>query len=94
MSKENVKAFEDLICNSLALQKEIHALGDDLDGIVDLGKQKGYDFLAGELKVYLQEKEVGVHLDDADLEQVAGGNVDNPWPDPPQTFTCGGYGCR
>jgi len=72
MSKENVIKFEEMILNTPALQEEVQALGDSLEAIVALGRQNNYDFSLDELKASLVERQAGVQLDDAELEQVAG----------------------
>jgi predicted ribosomally synthesized peptide with nif11-like leader len=89
MSTENIIAFGEQIKNSTELQAEVQALGGKLAEIVSLAGQKGFDFSMDELKVQLLELQPGTQLEDSDLEQVAGGEIEPPW-DTANPYLCPG----
>ncbi len=77
MSKEQAVAFGKKVNGDAALRAEVRELGRDVDGIVDLGAREGFTFTKEELHAAVKDRMAreGEELNEADLENVAGGTV-------------------
>ena len=76
MSIEDVKGFFVAITKDPVLAEKVKEAGTDLDAILKLGKENGYEFTPEDLiAVHDEMGEVGEELSDEQLEQVAGGFV-------------------
>jgi predicted ribosomally synthesized peptide with nif11-like leader len=75
LSNENLSAFRKEVQSNPALLEKVEALGSDINLIVALGNQEGFDFTAEEFLADLEAVNAGSseELSDAELEQVAGG---------------------
>lgn len=69
MSVSEISRFNEAVKNSKELQDEVKCVGTDLDKIVGIANQKGFDFTVSELEELSKNKEIS----EADLGGVAGG---------------------
>ena len=76
MSVEAVKGFIEKIGGDEALAEKFKAAGTDVDEVIRLGKENGFEFTAQDMKaVHDEMSQSGTELSDEDLEKVAGGFV-------------------
>lgn len=76
MSKEDVKKFIERVGDDPELTEKVKSAGTDVDEVIRLGKENGFDFTAEDMKAAYEEiSQSGTELSDEDLEKVAGGFV-------------------
>jgi predicted ribosomally synthesized peptide with nif11-like leader len=74
MSTEHLEAFEKAVGADASLREEVEQQGDDLAGIVAIGRREGYTFSSEELLAYATsyQAEPSRELNDTELESVTG----------------------
>ena len=76
MSVENFKQFVTSVSGDEELAAKVKEAGTDVDKIIALGKEKGLEFTAEDIKAAHEEAAgSSEELSDEDLEKVAGGFV-------------------
>ena len=76
MSVDAVKAFGQKVVEDEELKKKAKEIGmDNLDGIVALAKENGFDVSKEDFEAAAKEMQSSGELNEDDLEQVAGGVV-------------------
>ncbi len=76
MSLDKFKAFSQKVLEDQELKKKAKEIGmNDLDGIIALAKENGFDITKEDFEAAAKEFESNNELSDEDLEQVAGGVV-------------------
>ena len=76
MSVEAVKGFIEKIGGDEVLAEKFKTAGVDVNAVIALGKENGFEFTAQDMKtVHDEMSQSGTELSDEDLEKVAGGFV-------------------
>jgi len=76
MSVEAVKGFIEKVGQDEELAEKVKEAGTDVNEIIRLGKENGFEFTAEDMKALHDETaKSGEELSDEDLEKVAGGFV-------------------
>ena len=75
MSIENFKKFVEMTGQDINLQEKVKEAGTDVNAVIDLGKGKGCEFTAQDMKDTWDQEVGEKELSDEELENVAGGFV-------------------
>jgi len=75
MSVENFRKFVVMTGQDKDLEEKVKAAGTDVNALIDLGKGKGCEFTAQDMKDAYDQEVGDKELSDEELENVAGGFV-------------------
>ncbi|MGD1901796.1 MAG: Nif11-like leader peptide family natural product precursor [Geitlerinemataceae cyanobacterium] len=84
MSKQNLQAFYKVFRTDLSLQKQLDGIADEYmyaEKAVEIGRDRGFEFTAADVKAALAEPEaflegsIAAELGDYELEAIAGGTL-------------------